>query len=705
MPTNPSQPLVLVSKENLESYINYTNKENILTVTNSDEIYINDNDTLPESTNCFISKIQGQTRRYSENLIKFDNDDVDDNTNNYNIKVSKGVITINGSNSTTTIGYQFWIKVLPAGTYTFYKNSSGESLNCAVHLRYATNGSIIYDGSSFVLSEPTELYVNFYVTDVNNNSANNYILMPMLVKGTYTSETIPPFQLFNDNLVNSKANFLSTGKNLFNPTKTILYYITRTNDIFTMNNQTGVFSYIYLNKKFIFKAGKKYYIQKISDSSTSPYGRLYFKYPTTETLGENNYSVWFDGNTTSFTLDRDNEFDYFKFVGNQTEATNFNFKLQIFCNEYDEEYESNNFNTICFNQELGAYDYYDSLTNQIHRQTSKVCLLDGSSDEDWSYYSIITNGHPSFVLDLLSLFNDLYIPNQVIVNNYTNEAWTDKDGTFSQTMDTRIFFNDYRFNSLEEWKAHLQENPIQLVYKLKNETIENYNSTNIIPIYKNGMLQQEIEGNYLPYTLTQEYGLSLKSEVSNLNKNLSDTDYFNKILNKNENNFDYIDTISTERITTLSDIKSLPDNTSCIINKIQGHTTTKSKNLAHPADTNDKTVNGVTYNIKDGIIRINETPTATTFIAVANIPAGTYSFKSNYSGSITTVPDYSRLKIATGGVEKSNLPFTSDVVKVLTYDSDINVEILLQANDVFNDFYVRPMIVEGSYNDETMPSF
>ena len=188
--------------------------------------------------------------------------------------------------------------------------------------------------------------------------------------------------------------------------------------------------------------------------------------------------------------------------------------------------------------------------------------------------------------------------------------------------------------------------------------------------FKVGNITESSDGNYVA---NKNYVDSLKKRIEQLEKASEGT-----ILETLEND------------TQVSYVRQFEEGTLpyTLLEKVGGMTY-KSENLLVIDDKETTTLNGVTYMIKNGVITLNGTATATTYITLianCNLPLGTYS----YNPKITTLPSGTFLNLSNvNGAYISNY--------AMTFENSVG-RLQLQYNEgtVFSNIEIKPMLVSGS---------
>lgn len=355
-----------------------------------------------------------------------------------------------------------------------------------------------------------------------NNVSQKVTFKPqlMIVEGTYTLDTMPPFEPYDNTLVNSKCNLRSTGRNFYS-----------SNDFYTEqdavlsgttitsgnNDYVGVLP----KQKFVFLKGVTYYFRKLNATGTLPYGRIVVKgTPWSSSAAENGAAWYFDAESTSFTALQNIELEYFRFV-KRTSGDAYSFDLQITTKNSEEliPYEE----SICdVNVELGEYDYIDNKSNLLVKQTSNIITYDGSDDEGWAGDGVDSStGMGRFRTHLTEDFYGAGDRNSTkgvvnltrFNNNLGGSAYsaTEEGWNFERRPEGFKLAFTTTIKTLEEWKSFLQSNPLQLVYKLLNSTVSECQVKSGYQVWNSGLQIQETET--IPYILEKEYAISVYDQI------------------------------------------------------------------------------------------------------------------------------------------------------------------------------------------------
>lgn len=484
-----------------------------------------------EDQQMLLKKIQGQTQKYNRpNLLRV----VGETT------VSKGGITATYDPVTNTFtmkgtltdlsNFDLYFDITPiVWNKRIFTLAYSGTLKKDVTMRLANDRSGFSDGVGKVYSNRVAIsdYDGGSMTQMANgiklsfSSANSWMTVNETFKLSLMEGDIPyedmDFEPYNDDLINSKANLISTGRNLFNPEGVNLdEHTTRSNDVFNISYSNAYQISIEFKKPFHLIKGVQYYISRNILSGSFPYGRIQLAKPLIgQQLGDRNDNIYFDSDT-SFTLNEDNAIVAIFISSGSATVQTCSFTLQInTVKKYD--YEPYIEDSYPVGIELAAYDYIDNVSHLLVRQTSNVITLDGSSDENWQ----IIPESPSKRFQITNLLSDTASPNStstiIVSSNWINTSadntFLNKNGVSVAGNDLHIYNENY-VDDLDGFKAWLKSNPIQIVYKLATPTTEQLLLPAGYAVYTGGLQQQVIaEGKYLPYVLSKEYAVSMAAQI------------------------------------------------------------------------------------------------------------------------------------------------------------------------------------------------
>ena len=483
----------------LEAQINAD--KNTIEYTSDKALEITCNGANIVDCNAHFKKVEGQTRRYSPNLWKPNTKNITENGLTYSIE--DNVLTLNGTCTKETsfnlIDPNNVFKNIGDNNYTILiKTNSVENYKKITwNFWYIGNVEPNVITTKFLQGEG-ELRVEARIP--TGLTFNNLKVSFMLVKGNYTSETMPPFQPYDNTLVNSKATFVSSGRNLFKGgfvTKKPngMTYTLKGTRLEISGTPTGL-AFDYFTNVTLPKG--TYFIEKSNMKGTIQ-GSNYIQLNKGKQWFANEGKITLNETTTlaiCYTIGADN-------IGKSINAS---FDIMISYGSSTKPFEPYTKNISQYDIELGAYDYIEN--GNLVKQTSEMMTLNGS--ENW------TTANDSKIIFIMNNFGETNNHRKAVINS-TNwsykpyETWISGSQGFDVQMydneQIRIDFNcdHIGIKTLEEWKAYLKANPITLVYKKATPTITPIVVPNGIVSYKDGLTSQFIKGKYLPYKYTAKY--------------------------------------------------------------------------------------------------------------------------------------------------------------------------------------------------------
>lgn len=487
-----------ISLENLKTFKQecdkaYASKEEIITATvdcsHKYEITGNTGDEhglAIDDQQMLIKKIQGHSRRKSLNLYK--PDPFTESQLGVIITFKDGIFNLNGTSSSNNYkAFYSKVEVSQQTTFSFTCSSLKQGSdtwqfyiqgidNSFAKYQLGDNGQV----STFTLEKGTyHVALSLYA----NQTFNNLKLYPMLVEGTFNNDTMPPFQPYDNTLVNSNNQLISTGRNLVDVR------------IPTINSS----EWKNLGTTTLLKG--RYFIKVESDTNEGACVMNIGSFEVYPSGMRYNTSYWFD-------VPAQGAQGQIQFYSN---TANTNVKVQI-------RYVPTgnvNFDFEPYKQDvvqapmLGEFDYYQE--GKIYRQTSQVVNIDGvntkiyavSQNENGSYRASIKLNKPASG-------NSTDISNNKLeVNSFDLIYKGSKKGVCLYSNHTLVISID-GLNTVDEYNNYLKSNPIQLVYKLATPTIEDYVMPSGYAVYNGGM---QIQQGDVPYTITKQYNLSQKAQI------------------------------------------------------------------------------------------------------------------------------------------------------------------------------------------------
>ena len=348
-----------------------------------------------------------------------------------------------------------------------------------------------------------------------NNVSQSVSFKPqiMIVEGTYTIDTMPPFEPYDDTLVNSKCNLKSIGRNFYSSND---FYTEQDTVLSGTTITSGNHDYVGVlpKQKFVFLKGVTYHFRKLNATGTLPYGRIVAKgTPWSSSTAENGEAWYFDTDSTSFTALQNFELYGFKFI-KRTSGDAYSFDLQITVENSEEliPYEES---SMLVDRELGEFDYIDNVGHLLVKQTSQVFTFDGSSDENWAIVGSQSSGNTNLFRwqgvsgSLRFIGNSLY---SNIFGKGNESIWgNDIECIGNTATEILIRLSKEKCPDLNSFKTWLASANLQVVFKLSTPTTEPINLEAGYQVWNSGLQIQETET--LPYILEKEYAVSLYSQV------------------------------------------------------------------------------------------------------------------------------------------------------------------------------------------------
>ena len=295
------------------------------------------------------------------------------------------------------------------------------------------------------------------------------------------------------NLVNSKATFVSTGRNLLNPNILTTHSTNGVTasvkgDLLTLKGTATDDAYFKRNVGTLFPTGK-YRLSYTPIRGRANWEVLY--------LTSDRNTGYLGGSDQVFSLNQLDTNLKLNIKVPRGTIIDCDVKLMFNVGETILPYEPYIESKSVINQELGAFDYIEN--GNLIKQTSEMITLNGSED-GWftegagNYYKLFFD--PQISTTGQAVCNMLELVDWIVVNS------TEDAGTFFISNDS-ILINCGIQNNVAKFKQWLAQNPITLVYKKSTPTITPINVPNGIVSYKNGLTSQETET--IPYKYTAKY--------------------------------------------------------------------------------------------------------------------------------------------------------------------------------------------------------
>ena len=466
----------------LEAQINAD--KNTIEYTSDKEIEVTCNGANIIDCNAHFKKVEGQTRRYSPNIVELTTSTYNDPAGRYTLEVkgnaSEVILKTKTINEVTSVYFnnRFTrvtepITIVNCGTEEFYVEAK-KTTEGSEDFGIEPNNVLVIDNTKY---KEIALYKYLFALDEYQNKT--FVFKPMVLKGRYTADTIPLFQPYDNTLVNSKANFASTGRNLYSG----------------VGNDGHVGFDIYNGT---IPKGTYYLIFK-AKTTNQPYDiRVYYGGDNFETLVRSNTA---ETNVYTIRVKKGATKIYFNSWNKDYQMSDIMLVV-----DQNNAYEPYIKNISQYDVELGAYDYIEN--GQLVKQTSPIYTITG--EEGWNLLSEqSTQDTNLFEAGIGKFGGGLGIPNTLISNTFGKahpNVW-DNNITCMGGSAYSIFIrlDKKAVSDAQKLKEYLKANPITLVYKKATPTITPIVVPNGIVSYKNGLTSQEIKGKYLPYKYTAKY--------------------------------------------------------------------------------------------------------------------------------------------------------------------------------------------------------
>lgn len=453
--------------------------------------------------NAHFKKVEGQTRRYSLNLWEYSGVNV---AHGVDLKVEGQDITVTNNNTEEITWCGLNAKhSLKAGTYT---------MGCYIMKGKGTIYAVNSEGNKEITSRingENDLVINLltldkeepsiqFRTDLYDNSSQTTFINLFIYEGNLSKEELPPFQPYDNTLVNSKATFVSTGRNLYK---------------YNGEYESVGCSLTYNGTNFVVTSGNiRDYWLHVLNGIKIPKGTYHFGCNVINGTGtiyivnsKGTKELSYRGTGTgqikgTFTTNEDEENIKFR-ISPSTKNASATF-TDLFITKADTGYEPYINNISQYDIELGAYDYIEN--GNLIKQTSEMITLNGSEnwriEEDAPTKRFITYDKVSDLINRAATIN--VITNSSLPSVSADSTWNNKIDSISGASGT-LHIVSTSITTVEQLKQWLKANPITLVYQKATPTSTPIVVPNGIVSYKNGLTSQEIKGKYLPYKYTAKY--------------------------------------------------------------------------------------------------------------------------------------------------------------------------------------------------------
>lgn len=318
--------------------------------------------------------------------------------------------------------------------------------------------------STISFEEDTVLNVRMIV-----DSTTGKTYYPMIRLATITDATYEPFTNgaspnpdYPQEIESVEVSEIKTcGKNLFNKDNPILN-ATISNGVVLENEQYRIYA-------IPVKIGESYKLTKPSMSYC--FGGFYNEIPSVGVTLTDRVNLATSTDATITATD-----SYFCLIfGKDEDLSNVMFNLGTVALPYEPYTESvaTLSNPITLNGLNGVRDYID-VKRGVKVQKFGVEVFDGSDDEGWSAGGTATNGLSRFIVTVPNIKRPLdayYVP-YVLCTHYIatnpNDNYFAKQGISVGASSDVILIYDENFSTSDVslWKAHLQANPMTVVYEL-----------------------------------------------------------------------------------------------------------------------------------------------------------------------------------------------------------------------------------------------
>ena len=448
---------------------------------------------IPDESNVVLREIQGQTRRKSLNLVS-------NVLNNQTVETTGNIYAAEGYYCSN------FIQVVQGETYSFYANT---------YAFYSQS-----DGNGFV-SQPyydaTDAFHSITIPSGTNHIciSSNGNKNLMLVKGKYTEAEMPAFEPYNNTLVNSKANLISTNKNLLDVPKRVT---------FPASGSTLI-SYVTLPK-----GTYHIYVDATKENNETGFGGFaLLKIPTNE-IPPKTLPNWFPQGydfliqpkesahelfLEEFTIDATCTIALYVGSNNKTSHINFDIFNIYYGSTAPGEYTPHLEDEVAY-PELAFTDTYYPLQKKIIRHQITKTTFNGS-EEDWGVEELAEKNIIYKFYDTTNGTSATDNPENLgaITNKYPLGAYGVM-GTFYIAADNWFRITVPKSYTLEQFKQDLQEEPLELWYDAGNETIETYEAPSGYKVWNGGLQAQLTDDTHVPYSIIQkQYAISIAQQTAN----------------------------------------------------------------------------------------------------------------------------------------------------------------------------------------------
>lgn len=461
-----------------------------------------------------IKRINGQTRRKSLNLFK-SNGATDSRLTV--VENDDGSITLNGTGGLAIVlsnpiyvgkSYTALLRKISGSMVISSADASSSGSGIVFDNNFLKEGEVKYYSS--LTNTITQMWVH------ENATYTNYRIQLMVVEGEYTADTMPPFEPYDDTLVNSKCNLKSTSRNLLKITEQGQLSLSGVNitidaDTITMNGTaTSSNNFLISTQGFNIKGT---YLLKAFFEQGSITG-----IPSIWALAEDGTNIAFRINGVAQSYSINYKVKEIRIGFTQGDVfNNVKFKpMLVYDSTAPTEYEPYEESSMLVDKELGEFDYIDNVGHLLVKQTSEVITLDGSSDENWG----VVDSQAGKTSNLFRLvhFTSEQVEGNAGVSNIFGEAndsiWSNDEECFGIASGDRAVFirvSKEECPDVNSFRTWLSSYSFQFAYKKSTPTTEPIQLEAGYQVWNSGLQIQETET--IPYVLEKEYAVSLYSQI------------------------------------------------------------------------------------------------------------------------------------------------------------------------------------------------
>ena len=438
----------------------------------------------------------------------------------YGIQVTKnddGSITINGTAS-TEFNLEIINESLKAGNYTLQCKYQGTLPNISVTRCqvYSASGNflmqIMNNASSATVvnkslgSDVTDVKFRFLIQA--NFNYNNVKFYPYLVEGTYTENTMPEFEPYVGGTASPNPSYPQAISNVTGDVEVLVHnknlawngwaedFVTRINNsnqakLETYDNRNCLFftqnaGYNDYNNKYLYKITWKEntqytlrcYLLNTSNPNLKPALRFVYTDDTYQDFAATTTNTWQE---VIFTSTANKTIKYIQvayYSGNRyIDLDTFMVLEGAYTSSNIPAYTPHKEQTYTF--PLGTQRMYlgDYLADDGIHHVRKQVVFDGSSDENWSYYSNSGVTNRRFIIAISDMKQGTNNQYPVLCNRFLQGSnMTNDNFVFVTTSNKIVWFGSTQLENLDlaGFKEYLATNNLLLEYLLEEEEITPY---------------------------------------------------------------------------------------------------------------------------------------------------------------------------------------------------------------------------------------